>query len=243
MKALNIDHLSVTKDNFALKIKELSLNNGDKLALLGENGAGKSTLFNVIAKINPHYQGKVRILGKNLEEYTQLEFARKVAYLPQFFDLIFGFSVFETVLLGRYPQTQGRYGQRDYQLTAYWLEKLHLLELKQRKFQELSGGEKKRVMLARVLNQDSSIVFLDEPFAMLDVKFVQMIKKILGQLNKTIICSAHDFNQIKGFCSRVVFLKQGKIFYQTQTNQIKEEVLKDVFEVDFIKCSGYFVPV
>ncbi|MGA1846283.1 ABC transporter ATP-binding protein [Deferribacter abyssi] len=243
MNIIEVKNLNFVQDEFYLKIKHLEIKKGEKVALLGENGAGKSTFFNLISGIYDNYEGEIDINGKNIKDYSNLGLAKAISYLPQFSEIIFGFSVFETVLFGRYPKTGGNYGKKDYELTEQWLEKLELTDLRNRKFRELSGGEKRRVMLARVFNQDSNVVVLDEPFSMIDVKFIKTIRGLLDELDKTVICSVHDINQVRGVCDRVVFLKKGEIAKFLKMDEVTREVLNEIFEVDFNNINGYFLAV
>ncbi|UOD34953.1 ABC transporter ATP-binding protein [Deferribacteraceae bacterium V6Fe1] len=240
MNIIEIQNLKAKVGDFVLKINNLSLKKGKKVGLLGENGAGKSTLLDIIGGINKSFDGQLNILEKDINTYNPIELANIISYLPQFSEIIFGYNVFDSVLFGRYPKTAGKYTDCDYEKTSEWLKALDIYHLKYRKFNELSGGEKKRVMLARVLNQDTEIILLDEPFAMLDVKHMQTIKETLSNLNKSIILSSHDLNILKSLVDEVVFLKKGELFCQISIDELNEEILNEVFEVDFKCISGFY---
>jgi len=240
MNIIDIKNLNAKVGDFTLKIDSLTVSKSGKIALLGENGAGKSTLLDIISGVNKNFTGELNILNKQISNYKPIELANLISYLPQFSEIIFGFDVFDTVLFGRYPKTLGKFDYYDFEKTELWLKKLDIYHLKDRKFNELSGGEKKRVMLARVLNQDTDIILLDEPFSMLDVKHTKTVKEILANENKSIILSSHDINILKGLVDEVVFLKKGEILCKVNINDLSKEILNEVFEVDFKCIDGFY---
>ncbi|ADR20003.1 ABC transporter ATP-binding protein [Calditerrivibrio nitroreducens] len=240
MNTIDIKNLNARVGDFTLKIDSLTVSKGEKIALLGENGAGKSTLLDIISGVNKNFTGELNILNKQISNYKPIELANLISYLPQFSEIIFGFDVFDTVLFGRYPKTSGKFEDYDFENTKEWLKKLDIYHLKDRKFNELSGGEKKRVMLARVLNQDTDIILLDEPFSMLDVKHTKIAKEILVNEKKSIILSSHDINILKYLVDEIVFLKKGEVLCKVNIDNLNKEILNEVFEVDFKCIDGFY---
>ncbi len=235
-----IDHLNYNLNSFVLELKDFYIENNQKVAILGENGSGKTTLLNLLSGFYKTNK-KIKIFSKFIEEIPSKVRSRKIAYLPQFSEVLFNFTVFETVLMGRFPNIEGyNFTDGDIKQTETIIKKFELENYKNRPFTNLSGGEKKRVMLARIFNQESDILLLDEPFAMLDVKHSIHLIKILKEVKKTIICIIHDINLGNNLFDRFIFLKNGKIIYDITKEKLNESILSDVFEVSFKRVSNYF---
>src|SRR5690606_30702081 len=148
---------------------------GERLAVIGPNGAGKTSLLRAMAGDLPPARGQVLLQGRAIDELSLQEKARRVAVLPQLSGLNFPFSVAEVVMLGRSPHASG--AQRDGEIVREAMLSLGLLHLQERLYTKLSGGEKQRVQLARVIAQlwpedgareKGSVLLLDEPSSALD---------------------------------------------------------------------------
>ena len=237
---IKIKDLKYNLDGFSLNISELEINKNEKVAILGENGSGKSTLLNILSGF---YKTKnsVKLNNEYIENVKPDIRASEIAYLPQFSEILFNFTVFETILMGRFPHLKGfEFSKEDYEHTENIIKTFNLIQYKDKLFIKLSGGEKKRVMLARIFNQQSKIVLLDEPFAMLDVKYSLELIKILKELKKTLISIVHDINIAKEIFNRLIFLKNGKIKYDIKKEELNEKILEDVFEVRFKCIDNYY---
>ncbi len=237
---IEIKNLKFCLEKFKLEIDFLKIEKNQKVAVLGENGSGKTTFLNLLSGFYKT-EKSIKILDKFIEDINFHERAKLISYLPQFPDILFNFSVFETVLFGRYPHLKGfSYSKEDFEKTERILEKFSLEKFKHKSFAKLSGGEKKRVMLARALNQESEILLFDEPFANLDIKHSVEFLKILKDIKKTVICSIHDINlAVNGF-KRFIFFKKGKIIYDIEKEELNEKILFEVFEVNFIRSGNFF---
>ena len=240
MNIISIENLIYNLDNFILEIEKLNIKKGEKVAILGENGSGKSTFLNIISGYYKT-EKKVKIKDKYIEEINSSHRAKLIAYLPQFSEILFNYTVYETVLMGRFPHVnEFDFSERDHNNTNKVIKMFHLDDYRDKLFVKLSGGEKKRVMLARIFNQDSEIILLDEPFASLDVKHSIHLGKILKKLNKTVITIVHDINIAKDIANRLIFLKNGKIISNITREELNNEILFKVFDVEFKCINNYY---
>jgi len=198
-------------------LREVSIDAGfgELVAIVGPNGAGKSTLLKLLAGTIAPWHGSIDLLGRPLADYERRALARIVAVVGQENATAFPFTVLETVLMGRAPHL-ARFSfesPRDLAVARAALERLGLLGLAGRYVQELSGGERKRVVIARALAQEPKIALLDEPTAFLDMKHVAEIFAILRELcaarRLAVIATLHDLNAAALYADRVLLLKDG----------------------------------
>src|SRR5665648_158747 len=160
-------------DTPVLKNLNFEIKKNSFISILGPNGAGKSTIVKLISKVLTGYHGEILIEGKNIRNLNQIEIAKKIAVVPQSTSLGFNFSVFETVMMGRYPYLS-RFkseNQEDYKIVNEVMKLTRTEIFKDKNYNELSGGEKQRVIIAQTLVQSSPIIILDEPTSHLDINF------------------------------------------------------------------------
>lgn len=240
MAELRVENLKFNRGDFALQLNELRIQPGEKVAILGENGSGKSTLLQLLCGLL-HGRGKIFYAARTLPKIPVNERARLFSLLPQFSEVIFPFSVEEVVLFGRFPHAKGNsFSDEDKKLSEQQLEKLDLLHLRSRQFNELSGGEKRRVMLARVLNQQAPIIYLDEPNASLDIRHTLEIFELLGARDETVISPVHDINLAERFFERFLLLKQGKLLADVAREQLTPELLTETYDVQVTSGAAAF---
>ncbi|PZM12845.1 ABC transporter ATP-binding protein [Rhizobium tubonense] len=191
----------------------LSVEAGERLAIIGANGAGKSTLLRCLYRGVRPMQGSVRLDGVDLWSIRPREVAKRIAVVLQETPADFPFSVRDVVMMGRIPHRKGlaRWGDRDRDITAQALENLELRHLSSRQFSSLSGGEKQRVLIARALAQEPEIVILDEPTNHLDIRHQLEILALLKDLGPTIIATLHDINLAADFATKVAVIRSGRI--------------------------------
>ncbi len=231
MAELRVEKLNFQRGDFHLQLDELRIAQGEKVAILGENGSGKSTLLQLLCGVL-HGSGTIYYRERLLQKIPVAERAQLFSLLPQFSEVIFPFSVAEVVLFGRFPHAQGNsFSDEDKYLSELQLEKLDLLQLRDRQFNQLSGGEKRRVMLARVLNQQAPIIYLDEPNASLDIRHTLEIFELLSQRAETVISPVHDINLAERFFNRFLLLKQGKLLADVSRDQLTPELLTETYDV------------
>lgn len=211
---LHVADVTVTYNNGHLAIRNASfyLNQGVICALVGINGSGKSTLFKTIMGFLKPVRGRVTIAGLPIHQ------ARKrniVAYVPQAeeVDWTFPVSVMDVVLMGRYGYMNFLRIARaeDKRMAAESLQRVGMWELRDRQIGELSGGQKKRVFLARALAQQGRVILLDEPFTGVDVQTEAQIIELLRELRNTghiVLVSTHDLNSVPEFCDQAVIINR-----------------------------------
>jgi iron complex transport system ATP-binding protein len=188
---------------------------GEMLAVVGPNGAGKSTLLRVLGGSLSPSSGAVELMGRPAGEYDRRSLARILATVAQENRVAFRFSVIEIVLMGRAPHLGPFHLEtpRDLAIAHAALERFGLLDLADRSIDEISGGERKRVFLARALAQEPRIALLDEPAAFLDLRHVAEIfgrfRELCAERGMAIIATLHDLNAAALYADRVLLLKDG----------------------------------
>lgn len=212
MNAVEVRNVSYRRNGKEI-LKEINLTVKEKdfLSIIGPNGAGKTTLLRIIAGILEDYEGEVRIFGEHPKK------ARKfIGYVPQEtnFDLSFPMTVFRAVILARYPGIFRAFRREDFEKALRTLEMLGIENLKDRKINELSGGELQRVLLARALVRDPKILLLDEPTSHIDFEAEKSFYDLLAELNReiTIILVTHDINVVSRYTKSVACLNK-KLFF------------------------------
>ena len=221
-----------------IKNINIEINEGDFVSVVGPNGAGKSTLIKLISKLINKTSGEIEIKGKNIEKYKRKELSKILAYVPQFINLDYNFTVEEIVLMGRTPYIGMffEYTKEDLKIVENVMKKTGIYELKDEKIQNLSGGEKQRAIIARGLAQNAKILVLDEPISNLDIYMQIEIMKLLEELNEkekiTIICILHDLNMALKYTKKSVMLNKGIVVEKGITeNVINEKNINNVFNV------------
>lgn len=187
---------------------------GELLGLIGPNGAGKSTVLKAIAQLMPS-RGDIRLHGEDVRRLPARERARRIAYLSQEERLHWPLTVWDLVALGRYPHTEGLGTARDTAQRAAVARALHVAEawdLRSRRVDTLSGGERARVRLARALAVDAPVLLADEPVAALDPRQRLRIMALLRaqcRLGISLIVVLHELTLASQFCDRLLLLEQG----------------------------------
>jgi iron complex transport system ATP-binding protein len=189
---------------------------GEWLALIGPNGAGKTTLIRAVARLLP-YEGSIAFGGRPASELGRAELSRLLAVVPQEPSTPPWMTVAEYVLLGRTPHLGplAREGARDRDVATRSLARLDLLAYSGRRLGTLSGGEKQRVVVARALAQEASIVLLDEPTASLDIGHQQQALELLdhlrGESGLTLVTAMHDLTLAAQYADRMLLLHEGRV--------------------------------
>jgi iron complex transport system ATP-binding protein len=217
----------------------LELRAGELLAIVGPNGAGKSTLLRLLAGTMKPWSGTVELGGRALDGYERRALARQIATVAQENSVAFGFTVLEVVLMGRAPHLGPFHleSARDLAIACEALERFDLLSLAERRIQELSGGERKRVFLARALAQEPAIALLDEPTAFLDLRHVAEIFGRMRELSLSrqmaVVATLHDLNVAAVWADRVMLLKEGRaVATGTPEEVLTADNLRAVYETE-----------
>jgi len=213
---------------------ELAVAPGEKLAVIGPNGSGKSTFLRCVYAWHRPTGGAVLLNGKSLAELPPADRARRIGVLTQHSDARPTLSVAEVVALGRLPH-RGPFGgtqAKDAAIVARALEALTLTALAERPLATLSGGEAQRVMFARVLAQEPTLLILDEPTNHLDVRHQLELLDVLSRLGITVIATLHDINVAARWCDRICLIEHGKIrSLGAPDDALDPEVLASVYGV------------
>lgn len=230
-----VEHISVTYRNGHTALLDASFDSpgGSITALVGVNGSGKSTLFKAIMGFVKLAQGNISILGLPVAEALKRNL---IAYVPQSEDVDWNFPVLveDVVMMGRYGHMNllRRPRPRDREAVDAALERVGMLELRKRQIGELSGGQKKRVFLARALAQNSWVILLDEPFTGVDVKTEDAIVRLLGELRdegRVMLVSTHNLGSVPEFCDRTVLLARTILAYGPTQSVFTRENLERTF--------------
>lgn len=198
---------------------DLEVATGELLGIAGPNASGKTTLLRVLQGLFHPQEGKVWVCGMEMTKLKRREVARLMAVVPQVTAIPLGFSVLETVLMGRNPHLRPLEfeGPDDLRIAMECLEITGCHHLWDRKIEQLSGGETQRVLLARALAQQTPILILDEPTAHLDLKyqieFAWLLTRLNAERNITVIWVSHDLNLASLVCHRIVLLADGSCRY------------------------------
>ncbi len=199
-------------------LKELSLNmdNGEFIGVVGPNGSGKSTLIKTITKVVNPWEGTVRIKGRDVKDLSRDQIAKIAAVVPQDTYISFPFSVEEVVLMGRSPYL-GRfenYGIEDKRIADGSMKTTETYRFKERKINEISGGEMQRVMVARALTQEPELLLLDEATSHLDIGHKKEVMDTIKEKNReeglSVLSVHHNLNLAARYCDKILLLDQGK---------------------------------
>jgi len=215
----------------------MSAGAGRLTCVLGPNGSGKTTLLKILARLLAPSGGTVRLGGRPIAAYRRSDFARRVAYVPQETLAAVGFTVMETVLMGRSPHTGalGFESEADWRAAEDALRVTETARFADRDLAELSGGERQRVIVARALAQEPDLVLLDEPTSFLDIRHQHGIYGLLARLvrdeGRTVIAVSHDLNLASAYADDLVLLACGEVAAAGPPEAvIRPEVLEPVYE-------------
>ena len=219
-----------------LKDVTFEVKEGEVLALVGPNGSGKSTLLKCINRILKPQRGTVLLDGKNIESSGNKDIGKLIGYVPQSAFHPFSLTVFELVLLGRKPYVSWKVGNRDKKVVWEILAIMGLDKISDRSFNELSGGEKQKVLIAMALTQEPEVLLLDEPTSHLDLRhqleIASLIFKLVKKQKVSAIFATHDLNLAGRFSDKVAFLKEGEIFAIGSSQEVfSPEVIKEVYGI------------
>ncbi len=218
---------------------DLTVHEGELVALLGANGAGKSTLLRVLSGTLAPASGQVRLLGKPLEGFDRREIARAMAVVGQSEEMAFGFSVRDVVMMGRAPHQGGwmRATDEDVAIVEAAMKSCDLAKFADRPVAALSGGEQKRVAIARALAQRPKVLLLDEPAAFFDVRHkLELYDLLAAQIAEhRIACVVvmHDINIAAQYATRVALMKQGRFLAAGPVEEVMTYGrLRETFDAD-----------
>jgi manganese/iron transport system ATP-binding protein len=234
-EGLTAKNVTVTYRNglTALKAASFSIPKGTITALVGVNGAGKSTLFKAIMGFVPLAAGEISVLGMSVR---QAQRQNLIAYVPQAEEVDWDFPVLveDVVMMGRYGHMNFfRIPSRtDHKMVADALARVGMSDFRKRQIGELSGGQRKRVFLARALAQEGQVILLDEPFTGVDVNTEEQIVALMRDLRaegRVMLVSTHNLGSVPEFCDRTIFVKGTVIASGPTEETFTEDNLKTAF--------------
>ena len=194
----------------------LEIEKGCIVSLVGPNGAGKSTLIKCIDRILRPQMGTVLIDGKEAAQLSSKDFSKTMGYVPQSTTEVFPYTVFDIVLMGRRPHIGWRVSSNDVKIVSKTLRFMGIEEFASRYFDELSGGEKQKIAMARALAQEPEVLLLDEPTSNLDIKHqlevMNIVKKLVQERKITAVMAMHDLNLASRFSDSILMLKDKRVF-------------------------------
>ncbi|CAM1630957.1 manganese/iron ABC transporter ATP-binding protein [Bartonella apis] len=234
-EGISASHITVTYRNghTALRDSSFETPTGSITALVGINGSGKSTLFKAIMGFVRLSRGSITVFGMPVRNALKKNL---VAYVPQSEDVDWNFPVLveDVVMMGRYGHMNFLRQPKDVDYAAVTdaLQRVNMLPFRKRQIGELSGGQKKRVFLARAIAQEAKVILLDEPFTGVDVKTEDQIIALLKEMRKSgavMLVSTHNLGSVPEFCDRTVLIKGTVLGYGPTSEIFTEENLTKTF--------------
>ncbi|MFC1594537.1 ABC transporter ATP-binding protein [Candidatus Omnitrophota bacterium] len=209
-------------------LKDLSceITRGEFLGIIGPNGSGKSTLLRLLSRVLTPYQGRILFENKDIAHIPLKELCKRIAFVGQDTVINFSFSVEEIVLMGRIPHLKRLQleTKRDFTIARDALSLTDSLQFKDKGIDQLSAGERQRVLIAKALAQEPIVLFLDEPTSHLDIghqiQILDLLRRLNRQKNLTIVVVFHDLNLASEYCNRLILLNDGTIFKDGSPDEV-----------------------
>jgi len=214
---------------------------GAMVGLIGPNGSGKSTLIKLLSRVRRPIGGHIKFRGQDIEKIAPARLARHVAVVPQDPTVAFSFTGLEAVMTGRYPHI-GRFGfetQRDIDIAQRAMAFTDTIHLQERRIEEMSGGEKQRLFLARALAQEPELLLLDEPTTHLDInhqiEIMDLMRKLHNERNLTVLSVTHDLNIAAEYFDTLLVLSEGRLVSQGDPPRvITEDMIRTVYRAQVV---------
>lgn len=216
------------------------LSKGELMAIVGINGIGKSTLLRTLGKVQPKLSGEIKIHEKSLESYKPIQLASILSLVLTEPIASKNMTVSELVALGRQPYTNwiGNLSAIDKTKVQEALEMMELQDFPNKKCYELSDGQLQRVMIARALAQDTSIILLDEPTTHLDlyhkIQILKLLKSIAHQTQKTILFTSHEIEMAIQLCDKIILLDGVNNAFGQPCELIEQKAFESLFPSDTV---------
>ncbi|EGT83015.1 Hypothetical protein GGE_0378 [Haemophilus haemolyticus M21639] len=230
----------------------LTIPTGKITSFIGPNGAGKSTLLGIISRLLAADSGEVYLNNQLLNEQKSTDIARQLAILKQSNHINLRITVKELVAFGRFPYSKGHLTENDCTFISNAIAYMNLDEIRHQYIENLSGGQRQRAYIAMTLAQDTDYILLDETLNNLDMKhsvqIMQVLHKLVTELNKTVVIVIHDINFASCYSDYIIAMKQGKLVAQGSVEEMMQSpVLQDIYEmtipiqeIDGRKIAVYF---
>ena len=236
---LEVRHLNKYYDDghHAVKDVSFSIPSGKLVGLIGHNGCGKTTMMRCINRMHEFQSGDILIDGETVKDKTITEIAKKVSNVPAELRNSFGLTVYETVMLGRYPYLKNLWweSKQDESIVMDTMKKFGVYHLMDKQLNMLSSGEMQRVLIAKAYVQEPRLMLVDEPTSHLDMKYKLNVMEYLRAMVKkdmSILVAEHDISLMARYCDLCVIMKKGELVaFGNPREIITEELIQDVYEV------------
>lgn len=237
---LEVRDLVKTYENGFEAVRGVSykVGSGMLVGLIGPNGCGKSTMMKCINRLHDATSGEIFVDGESILDKRPSQVAKKVATVPAELNGSFGLTVFETVMLGRYPYLKNAWWEpeEDEEMVIDALRKFGVEHLKDRPVGALSSGERQRVLIAKAYVQEPRLMLVDEPTSHLDMKYKLEVMDYLTamvQKDKTILVAEHDISLMARYCDMCIIMKKGEIVRMGDPKEvITADLIREVYEVE-----------
>ena len=234
---IEVDSISFRyHEDWVLQDVSFRVEKGEFVGVIGPNGSGKTTLLKILYRLLLPQKGEILFELVSMKKMDRADIAKRIAVVAQETHLLFPFSVLETVLMGRSPYLGHLMfeSERDLEIAKRAMDLTNILSFSERPMDELSGGERKRVFIARALAQEPEVMLLDEPTANLDIHhqidFLDLILTLNRERGLTIVMASHDMNIASEFCDRLILLQGGRIYKMgTPEEVITKENIESVY--------------
>ena len=241
IKKLAVGYKQGSQVRTILEDIEVSVSKGELIGIIGQNGIGKSTLLRTIARLQQPINGEITVLGKSYNSFARNEFAQKVSFVSTEILNINHCTVRQLVSFGRSPYTNwfGHLSSKDEALVSEAIEMVGLAGLSNRFINQISDGERQRVMIARTLAQDTDIIILDEPTAFLDMpnkyEVIHLLCELTRKKKKTILFTSHDLNIAMREADRLWLISPDSFIDGAPEDLVLKHSLPSLFDKTLLK--------
>ena len=250
-----IEIRNVTKSYGSKKVVDnvsVTIPTGKITSFIGPNGAGKSTVLSIMSRLLNADSGEIYLNGELLNRKKSSDIAKQLAILKQTNNINLRLTIEDLVSFGRFPYSKGNLTQTDRTFIDNAIAYMDLDDIRHQYIDSLSGGQRQRAYIAMTLAQDTDYILLDEPLNNLDMKhsvqIMQVLRKLVTELNKTVVIVIHDINFASCYSDYIVAMKNGKLVQQGEVNHIMQStVLQDIYDmtipiqdIDNHKIAVYF---
>jgi iron complex transport system ATP-binding protein len=226
-------------DSEVFRNLSFEVNEGEIFTILGPNGSGKTTLLKCIERLLTPKGGNIVVSGKDLKDYSLKELGRTISSVPQIHKISFSYTVLDMVLMGRNPYLDffSLPSEKDVKVALEALKEVGIYHLKDMPYTDISGGELRLTLIARVLAQNTGIVILDEPTAFLDFKnkflVLNKIMELRDRKNLTVLMTMHDPNQALRFSNRVLLIKKQEVVAMGKPEEVlTPDNLRKLYDIE-----------